>query len=100
MSEFGKSLIQGVEEALEYAKQNKSGAITHKIEVPSAIDVSAIRKKLHMSRQKFSEEFGFSIRTVEKWERGERLPEGPTRAYLTVIDRNPSAVIEALRKAS
>ncbi|HHF7375798.1 helix-turn-helix domain-containing protein [Legionella bozemanae] len=100
MSELGKSLIQGVEEALEYAKQNKNGAITHKIEVPSVIDVSAIRKELHMSRQKFSEEFGFSIRTVEKWERGERLPEGPTRAYLTVIDRNPHAVIEALRKAS
>ena len=53
-----------------------------------------------MSRQKFSEEFGFSIRTLEKWERGERLPEGPTRAYLTVIAKNPRAVIDALHKAS
>lgn len=60
----------------------------------------AIRKRLHMSRQKFSEEFGFSIRTLEKWERGERLPEGPTRAYLTVIDKNPSAVRDALHQKS
>lgn len=53
-----------------------------------------------MSRQKFSDEFGFSIRTLEKWERGERVPEGPTRAYLTVIDKNPSAVIAALHQTS
>ena len=49
-----------------------------------------------MSRKTFSNEFGFSLRTVEKWERGERVPEGPTRAYLKVIERNPMAVKKAL----
>ena len=100
MSDIGKSLIQGVEEALEYVKGQREGSVTHKINVPAEIDVCAIRKKLHMSRQKFSDEFGFSIRTLEKWERGERLPEGPTRAYLTVIDKDPKAVIAALHQAS
>ncbi|HGT2643465.1 TPA: helix-turn-helix domain-containing protein [Legionella pneumophila] len=99
MSEIGKSLIQGVEEALEYAKGKTDAAVTHKVKVPLEIDVTAIRKKLHMSRKKFSVEFGFSIRTLEKWERGERLPEGPARAYLTVIEKNPSAVIAALEQA-
>ncbi|MCR9192754.1 MAG: helix-turn-helix domain-containing protein [Gammaproteobacteria bacterium] len=100
MSEIGKNIIRGAEEALAYAKGKTSGTTAHKIKVPSEVNVSDIRKKLHMSRQKFSEEFGFSIRTLEKWERGERLPEGPARAYLTVIDKNPSAVIDALHKAS
>jgi putative transcriptional regulator len=100
MSDVGKSLIQGVEEALEYAKGINNGARAHKVKVPAEIDVSAIRKKLDMSRQEFSAEFGFSIRTLEKWERGERLPEGPTRAYLTVIEKNPNAVIAALQQAS
>lgn len=100
MSEIGKSLIRGAEEALEYVKGKTEGTIAHKINVPAEVDVSAIRKKLHMSRQKFSEEFGFSIRTLEKWERRERLPEGPTRAYLTVIAINPGAVMDALHKAS
>jgi len=98
MSEIGKSLIQGAEEALAYVKGDINGSKVHKVKIPMEVDVSAIRKKLHMSRQVFSEEFGFSIRTLEKWERGERLPEGPARAYLTVIDKNPDAVISALHQ--
>lgn len=100
MSDIGKSLIRGAEEALEYVTGKTDGVKNHKVQVPVEIDVSAIRKSLHMSRQKFSEEFGFSIRTLEKWERGERLPEGPTRAYLTVIANNSRAVIDALHKAT
>lgn len=53
-----------------------------------------------MNRQRFADEFGFSKRTVEKWERGERSPEGPTRAYLTVIEKNSSAVMAALHTVS
>lgn len=56
----------------------------------------SIREKLQMTRQQFSDEFGFKVRTLEKWERGERVPEGPTRAYLIVIDKNPRAVKKAL----
>jgi putative transcriptional regulator len=40
-----------------------------------------------------------SLRTLQKWENGERQPEGPARAYLTVIDRNPAAVVAALTAA-
>lgn len=98
MSEVGKSLIQGLEEALEYARGQPKGAIVHKVNVPEEIDVTAIREKLHMSRKKFSDEFGFSIRTLEKWERGERSPEGPARAYLTVIDKDSRAVMAALHQ--
>jgi len=100
MSDIGKSLIRGAEEALEYVTGKSVEVKAHKVKIPVEIDVSAIRKRLHMSRQKFSEEFGFSIRTLEKWERGERLPEGPTRAYLTVIAKNPRAVIDALHQSS
>lgn len=52
-----------------------------------------------MSRQKFCEEFGFSVRSLEKWERGERTPETSARAYLTVIASNPGTVIDALHNA-
>lgn len=100
MSDIGGSLICGALEVLNYALGQKKGVKSHKIKVPDEIDVEKIRKKLHMSRQQFCDEFGFSIRTLEKWERKERLPEGPTRAYLTVISQNPKAVIAALKHAS
>ena len=96
MSDLGESLIRGAMEALEYAKGNQKDAVTHEVLVPAKVDVMAIRKKMHMSRQKFCEEFGFSVRTLEKWERGERTPETAARAYLTVIASDPNAVIKAL----
>ncbi|MGQ3891269.1 helix-turn-helix domain-containing protein [Legionella sp. CNM-4043-24] len=98
MSDLGESLLRGAMEALEYAKGNKKGAVAHDVLVPAQVDVMAIRKNMHMSRQKFCEEFGFSVRTLEKWERGERTPESSARAYLTVIASNPAAVITALHK--
>ncbi len=96
MSIVGKSLLKGAQEALDYANGQKKGAKFHRIKVPKQVDVHHIRNHLKMSRKTFSNEFGFSLRTVEKWERGERVPEGPTRAYLKVIERNPMAVKKAL----
>ena len=100
MSDLGKSLIRGAMEALEYAKGNQEGTIAHKVLVPAQVNVMAIRNKMHMSRQKFCEEFGFSVRTLEKWERGERMPETSARAYLTVISSNPNVVIKALHEST
>lgn len=96
MSDIGKSILQGASEALEYAKGNQSKAKTHAVKIPDGVNVVIIRDKLHMNRQEFANTFGFSIRTLEKWERGERHPEGPARAYLTVIANDPSAVMKAL----
>ena len=43
--------------------------------------------------------FRFDIDTLRHWEQGRRIPEGPTRAYLLVIYREPQAVQKALRIA-
>jgi putative transcriptional regulator len=34
----------------------------------------------------------------QEWEQGRTSPESAVRAYLTVIERNPRAVIEALAR--
>jgi len=48
------------------------------------------------SQGKFAERFGFSVRTIQEWERGAKRPSGPARTLLLVIARRPDAVIEAL----
>ena len=96
MSNLGKSIIQGATEAVEYAKGNKSKGKAHVVKIPDEVNVINIRDGLHMTRQEFADTFGFSVRTIEKWERGERRPEGPARAYLTVISKDSNAVIHAL----
>lgn len=68
--------------------------------IPQEIDVKAIRAKLGMTQPEFAGCFGFSVKTLRHWEQKQRTPEGPTRAYLLVIDRDPEAVQRALRSAT
>ncbi|MGQ0665000.1 MAG: helix-turn-helix domain-containing protein [Pseudomonadota bacterium] len=98
MSKVADSIRRGLEEAVAYAKceADKSRYCVH---VPERIDVRAIRTKLGMTQEEFAGRFGFSVNTLRHWEQGKRQPEGPTRAYLLVIDRVPKTVQKALRAA-
>ena len=59
-------------------------------------DVRAIRGRLGLSQEAFAERFHLSLRTLQEWEQGRRVPEGPGRVLLQVIDRDPGAVERAL----
>jgi len=68
--------------------------------VPHEVDVKAIRNRLGMTQAKFSDTFGFSLDAIKHWEGGRRTPEAPARTLLTVIDKNPAAVLTALNPAA
>jgi hypothetical protein len=53
-----------------------------------------------MTQAKFSDTFGFSLDAIKHWEGGRRTPEAPARTLLTVIDKNPAAVLTALNPAA
>ena len=93
-TKLGQSMLQGMREALAYARGEKDhGYIVH---VPEKIDVKAIRKHVCMSQDQFARRYGFSKRTLEHWEQGRRSPTGASRAFLMVIAREPEAVSRAL----
>jgi putative transcriptional regulator len=71
-----------------------------KVHVPQEIDVKAIRNRLGMTQVRFSDTFGFSLDAIKHWEGGRRTPEAPARTLLTVIDKNPAAVLIALNPAA
>ncbi len=89
-------VMRGLNEAKAYMDGEREG---YKVTVPPVVDVKSIRKGLNMTQAAFSDSFGFSLDAVKHWEGGRRTPEVPARAYLTVIQRNPSAVLEALHPA-
>ena len=93
MSELGESMIRGMEEALAFSGGSETGAVVH---IPADIDVQRIRAKMNMSQGDFAKMFGFSARTVQDWEQGRRVPTGPTKLFLHVIDHEPEAVRRAL----
>ncbi|MGH7791090.1 MAG: helix-turn-helix domain-containing protein [Thermodesulfobacteriota bacterium] len=98
MSKAGKEIIAGAEQALAYLKGDKTKGRAYKVRVKD-VDVKAIREKLRMTQEVFSETFAIPVSTLKKWEANHRVPEGPTKAYLMVIDKNPSAVKKALQSA-
>jgi putative transcriptional regulator len=98
MTKPAVSIRKGLEQAVRYARGRVSRK-AYRVHVPAHVDVKAIRRKLGMTQRAFAARFGFSVNTLRHWEQGRREPEGPTRAYLLVIDRAPAAVQKALRIA-
>ena len=91
----GSRIIQGAKEALAIASDELDPS-TYTVHVPETVDVRGIREKLHMTQADFARTFGFKLATLRHWEQKSRIPEGPARAYLMVIDREPNTVRRAL----
>ena len=66
------------------------------VDDPAADRILALRKRLKLSRQKFADRFGLDTRALQDWEQGRRVPDRAARVLLTVIDRDPEAVVRAL----
>jgi putative transcriptional regulator len=93
MSTLFNDLMEGLDSVEAYTKGERAGFQVH---VPAEIDVAKIRKDLKMTQAGFCRAFGFSLDTVKHWEGGRRTPELAARVLLTVIARDPKAVIAAL----
>jgi len=91
-----EKIMAGLEDALAYADGDSSRGRAHQVKVAD-VDITHLREKLGLSQDRFAALFGLSARTVRNWEQGVRHPEGPARILLQVIDREPEAVMRALR---
>ena len=91
-----EELMSGLDDVESFLSGEKEG---FKVHVPEKVDVKSIRNKLRMTQARFSDVFGFSLDAIKHWEGGRRTPEAPARTLLTVIDKNPAAVLTALQPA-
>ncbi len=96
MSEVYDSLIEGLNEAIALADGKGTGAIVHKIAVPT-IDVAKVRAQTGLSQSAFAKSIGVAKGTLLNWEHGRRHPTGPAQVLLAIIARKPSVVSELLR---
>jgi putative transcriptional regulator len=58
------------------------------------------RRVMKLSQEEFSERFRIPLGTLRDWEQGRKEPDAAARAYLTVIGKNPQAVLDALKPAA
>ena len=66
------------------------------VDDPAAEHIRAMRKRMKLSCREFADRFGLDARAVQEWEQGRRVPDRAARVLLTVIDRDPEAVVRAL----
>jgi putative transcriptional regulator len=88
-----EQMMDGLNDVEAFLAGEQEGFKAH---VPQEVDVKAIRNRLGMTQARFSNTFGFSLDAIKHWEGGRRNPEAPARTLLTVIDKNPAAVLNAL----
>ena len=96
MSKLGDELIESLGQALAHAKGKRTPARVHVVAVKPA-EIQKARKRLGLSQDRFAEAFGVSASTLRKWEQGQRSPTGAAKTLLKMIEREPEAVIRALR---
>jgi putative transcriptional regulator len=54
--------------------------------------VKIIRRTLELTQEEFSARYRIPLGTLRDWEQGRAEPDQPTRAYLTLIARDPDYV--------
>jgi len=55
-----------------------------------------IRRALDLTQEEFSARYHIPLGTLRDWEQGRAEPDQPTRAYLTLIARDPDHVNRTL----
>lgn len=92
MTKFYKDIKSGIEDIVAH-KQGKLDLRTIEIEVPEppikykAQDIVRMRKRFHYSQGLFSKILNVSVRTVQSWESGHRVPTHSTLRLLELVDR-------------
>ena len=82
--DIGKEILQGIREI----KRGRYGRVMN---VP---DVAKTREKAGLSQARFAELLGVSVRTLQDWEQGRRVPSGAARTLLMIAAKNPKALLE------
>jgi putative transcriptional regulator len=81
---IGAEILQGLREI-------KRGQIGRVVNVP---DIAKTREKTGLSQARFAQLLGVSVRTLQDWEQGRRVPSRAARTLLMIAARNPMALVE------
>ena len=87
------SITKGLKEAIEYEKGTLKARST-KISIEPLVnfnkaEIKAIRNNAKMTQVVFAKFLGVSPKTVEAWEAGRNMPDGPARRILSMLKQDP-----------
>lgn len=102
MSEQFNSIVEGLNDLLEYTKGDKEKARSRIVTVPDVRplklytnkDIKMIRSNNHMTQKVFAELLGVTPKSVEAWEKGTNKPTGSAIRLLQLLEEDSKNVLE------
>ena len=98
------SMMEGLNEALEYLKGDKTKGRVRVVEPPDLQvqplkqydkeELKSIRLKNNLTLKTFADCFGVSQKTVESWERGENIPSGASIRLFQLLEKDTNILKE------
>jgi putative transcriptional regulator len=76
--------------------QPLTGADLRRMKQPPRVKI--IRRSLDLTQEEFAQRYHIPLGTLRDWEQGRAEPDQPTRAYLTLIARDPDQVHPTLNE--
>lgn len=88
-----EGIMQGLQEAVDY-NEGKIKARSNVISIEpvqkfNAMEIKEIRNQLGMTQYLFAGFMGVSPKTVEAWEAGTNIPNGPASRILAMVKDDP-----------
>lgn len=88
MSRRRRNIGQEILTGLRELKRGEVGRVSN---LPA---ICEIRKRTGLSQAQFARLLGVSVRTLQEWEQGRRVPSGPARTLLTIAYKNPKVLLD------
>jgi putative transcriptional regulator len=93
MNKVYSSIISGLNETIEYEKGNLNSVKKHKVTVSplphfEGDQIKKIRADMNLSQRLFADILGVSLKTVEAWEAGKNVPQGPAQRMLELFAKD------------
>jgi putative transcriptional regulator len=92
--ELFAELLESVREGGAILRGERPPSRTFVVKEP---DVKGIRERYKLSQSQFASLLGISVKTLQNWEQGRRVPHGPARILLQVAAKHPEAVWDVVR---
>lgn len=92
--ELFAELVASVKEGGAILRGQKEAARTFHLD---PLDIKRIRKNYNLTQKQFAALLGISVSTLQNWEQGRRVPEGPAMVLLQVADKHPEAVLDVVK---